>query len=87
MPKTVAVFGATGSLGRAVIAALKKSHTTGHVKLVVLHRPSSNLASLNLPSDVATRLIDLESHSDDEAQVSSLRDLDVIMYVFASCIR
>lgn len=80
MVNTVAIYGASGSLGKATLASLLSSHQAGHIKLVILHRPSSDIKSLNLPSDVETRAIDLESDNDDNVtSLKAIKGLDVIV--------
>ena len=79
MANTVAIFGATGSLGKATLLALVQSHQEKNIRLVVLHRPSSYLTSLNIPSDVKARAIDLDSDGNEAEQIKALSGIDIIM--------
>ena len=50
MPTTIAIVGHNGNVGKQVVPHLVKAHQAGHIKLIVLHRPSSGLN--NVPADV-----------------------------------
>lgn len=78
MAPTVALLGATGDLGSNILAALVKRAKTGELNVVVLHRKGSNVAKLNLPMSVHTRVLEADSASVDEVR-KALDGVDVLM--------
>ncbi|GMK56053.1 hypothetical protein CspeluHIS016_0211090 [Cutaneotrichosporon spelunceum] len=78
MAPTVAIFGATGDLGSHITAALVKRVQSGELNVVVLHRQGSNVTKLNLPSSVATRVLDCDNTSVDQVR-QALAGVDVLI--------
>lgn len=76
---TVAIYGATGNLGKSALPHFIKFHNENKLKLVILHRPGSNIASLNLPSSIETRAIDLEKDEPASAYVDIVKDIDIVV--------
>ncbi|ORY34816.1 hypothetical protein BCR39DRAFT_514939 [Naematelia encephala] len=65
-PHTVALQGHTGRIGGAAYQALLPGHAAGKFKLVIVHRPGSDVSKL--PKDVEAREIDFENA--DEATIT-----------------
>lgn len=78
MPPTVAILGATGDLGSNILTALSKRATSGELNVIVLHRESSNVAKLNLPESVQTRVLDADNASVDEVR-KALEGVDILL--------
>jgi len=75
---TVALHGHNGNVGSATLSHLIKAHRSGKIKLVMLHRASSDLSTV--PSDVEKRVIDLES-GDLATNQKAVAGLNIVMYV------
>ena len=75
---TIGIMGHNGRIGAALSALLVKAHQAARIKLVVLHRSSSDISKI--PSGIEKRVIDLEG------DVGSLRPafsgINVMMWVF-----
>lgn len=76
MVNTVALLSVTGLIGSNLLTALTKAHTEGKIKLIVLHRPSSNVALV--PAEVEKRVIDIASASEKEVH-AALDGVDILM--------
>lgn len=57
-PHVVGLQGHTGHVGNAALKALITGHDSGKFKLVVLHRPGSDLSKV--PKQVETRVLNLD---------------------------
>ena len=77
---TVGVIGHNGNLGRAALIPLLGLHDSQKIKLVIFHRPSSNLSSI--PAEVEKRVLDLDS-KDSTAIKSAIKGINIIMWVSA----
>ena len=73
---TVGVLGHTGRVGSHLVKHLIEYHRQGKVKLVILHRPSSNIS--NLPKGVETRMVDLTKDEPDK-HLEAVKGLNVVM--------
>lgn len=82
-PTTIGVLGHTGRIGSQVVKHLIKYHQQGKIRLVILHRPSSNIS--NLPEDVETRVIKLDK-DEPEKHFEAVKGLNVVMYVELSMV-
>jgi hypothetical protein len=73
---TVGLINHNGQLGSAVMSALAPHAQKGDIKLVVLHRPSSDLSKV--PHGVETRVLDLEKG--DKAELKeAVKGLNIVM--------
>ncbi|KAK8844857.1 hypothetical protein IAR55_006707 [Kwoniella newhampshirensis] len=59
MVNTVGLIGHNGTLGKSVLVELAKLHAQGKINLSVIHRPTSNTATI--PSDVERRELDYDA--------------------------
>ena len=73
---TIALLGHTGNLGSPIFADLIKAHQSGQIKLIVIHRASSDLTSV--PADVEKRQIYLESGHLEHNQ-ATIKGINVVM--------
>lgn len=73
---TVGVLGHTGRVGSQLVKNLIEYHQQGKVKLVVLHRPSSDISAL--PEGVETRVIEL-AKDEPEKHLEAVKGLNVVM--------
>ncbi|CAD6573784.1 MAG: hypothetical protein TREMPRED_000909 [Tremellales sp. Tagirdzhanova-0007] len=78
---TVGVIGHNGNLGRAALIPLLGLHDSQKIKLVIFHRPSSNLSSI--PAEVEKRVLDLDS-KDSTAIKSAIKGINIIISMLAS---
>ena len=76
MPTTIAIVGHNGNVGKQVVPHLVKAHQAGHIRLIVLHRPSSGLN--NVPADVERRVM---NGTDAEALKDVVKGVNVLLYV------
>ena len=61
---TVGLIGHNGSVGKSALAALAEAEKKGNLKLVVIHRPSSETS--NIPAGIEKRALDNAKASDAE---------------------
>lgn len=73
---SVGVLGHTGRIGSQVVKHLVEYHKQGKIRLVILHRPSSNIS--NLPEDVETRVLNLDKDEPDK-HFEAIKGLQVVM--------
>ncbi|KAK8869766.1 hypothetical protein IAR55_000334 [Kwoniella newhampshirensis] len=76
MSPTVGFFGTTGTVGSALLPELVKANKDGKIKLVILHRESTDLSKL--PKELETRVLDL-SEAGLEKNKAALKDFDVVV--------
>ncbi|KAL1406660.1 hypothetical protein Q8F55_008366 [Vanrija albida] len=74
--RTVALLGATGTLGANLLTALAAAHAAGNLRLVVLHRASSDVSAV--PAGVEKRVLDPGSASEGEIH-SALSGVEVLV--------
>ncbi|ORY24567.1 hypothetical protein BCR39DRAFT_546505 [Naematelia encephala] len=65
---TVALLSHTGYVGSNLLRAFLPAHTDGKIKLVVIHRPSSNVATI--PEGIERRILDLDRSSEAEIKAA-----------------
>lgn len=82
-PTIVGILGHTGRVGSQITKNLINYQAQGLIKLVILHRPSSNISGL--PSGVETRVVELEKE-EPEKHFDAIKDLNVVMYVPTPCL-
>ena len=63
-PHTVALQGHNGRTGSAALKALSAAHGAGKIKLVVVHRPGSDVSTI--PPGVEARQVDLGQPNAEE---------------------
>ncbi|WVQ74178.1 hypothetical protein IAR50_003772 [Cryptococcus sp. DSM 104548] len=80
-PITVGLLGHTGTVGSALFTPLYEAHKKGDLKLVILHRPSSDISKV--PSDVDKRVVELEESKVDAIK-DATKDLEVVISAVGS---
>lgn len=75
---TVGVIGHSGNLGKAALVPLLGLHNSQKIKLVILHRPSSDLSTL--PVGIEKRVLDLESQDSTNIKYA-VKGIHIIMCV------
>ncbi|WWD15959.1 hypothetical protein CI109_100383 [Kwoniella shandongensis] len=78
MSPTVGLYGFTGTVGSAILPALVKVHQEGKIKLVILHRESTDLSKLPKDAKLETRVVDL-SDAGKEKNKAAVKDLNVVV--------
>ncbi|WVR05125.1 hypothetical protein IAU60_002137 [Kwoniella sp. DSM 27419] len=73
---SVALIGHNGTVGEAVLPELVKAHEAGSIKLVVLHRESSDTSSL--PDSVEKRVVQLDD-AGLEINRAALKGVEVLL--------
>lgn len=73
---SVGLLGATGYMGGPFCSALTAASRRGQLKLVIVHRPSSDTS--RYPKDIERRSVDLE-RGDRTETVRALSGLQVVM--------
>jgi hypothetical protein len=77
---SVGIYGATGYMGAPYAHALIHAHRAGHLRLVLLHRPASNLAKYPQDTTIPKRCINLEDPNTDLSSIQqALEDLQVVI--------
>lgn len=76
MAPTVALLGASGQLGSNILAGLVTQHDKGSLKLVVLHRASSDTS--RIPASVEKRVLDSDNATAAEV-AGALRGVDILV--------
>ena len=78
MSPVVALIGHNGTVGNNLLPYLVEAHKKGSIKLVILHRPSTELSKI--PSDVGIekRIVELEDGKIDSIK-AAVKDLEVVM--------
>ena len=75
---SVGIYGATGYMGAPFTRALLKAHRGSLLRLVILHRPGSDLTRYPQDKTVETRCIDLEAE-ETASLAKKLTDLQVVV--------
>lgn len=75
---TVGLLGHTGRIGAYALKHLLKAHQEGTIKLIVLHRPSSDVSANRVPQDVERRVLDLKKGSEGEIK-EAVKGLQVLV--------
>ncbi|WVQ74179.1 hypothetical protein IAR50_003773 [Cryptococcus sp. DSM 104548] len=75
-PVTVGLLAHTGTVGAALFTPLYEAHKRGDVKLVILHRPSSDVSKV--PAGVDKRIVELEESKVDAIR-GATKDLEVVI--------
>jgi uncharacterized protein YbjT (DUF2867 family) len=76
MVPTVALLGASGNLGNAILGGLAKQQDAGTLNLIVLHRASSDTS--RVPPSVQKRVLDSDNASEQDV-ATALRGVDILM--------
>lgn len=74
--RTVALLGATGTLGSNLLTQLASAHAAGKLTLVVLHRASSDTSSV--PAGVEKRVLDPGAASEADVH-AALKGVEVLV--------
>jgi nucleoside-diphosphate-sugar epimerase len=77
MVNTVAIRGHDGNVGRHVLPHLVKAHQQGLIRLVILHRPSSDTSKL--PSNIELRVIDTDTEEGRKQLPKQLAGINALM--------
>ena len=73
---TVALMGHTGRTGRPALNHLAEAHAAGKIKLIVVHRPSSDTSIV--PPGIETRVIDLDKNDEGEI-AAAVRGVEIFL--------
>lgn len=76
MAPTVALLTATGLLGTQLAKTLGAQDAASKIKLVVLHRPSSDLSAL--PASTERRPLDIETATAEDV-ATALQGVDILV--------
>lgn len=78
MSPIVALIGHNGTVGENILPYLVEAHKKGSIKLVILHRPNSDLSKIPSDAGIEKRIIELE-----EGKINTIKavvkDLEVVM--------
>lgn len=77
MTNTIAIRGHDGNVGKHVLPHLIKAHQEGHIRLVVLHRPTSDVSKI--PSGIELRAIDTDTEEGKQKLPEQLAGINVLM--------
>jgi aspartate-semialdehyde dehydrogenase len=73
---TVGIIGHTGRVGSQVLKNMASYHEQGLLRVIVLHRPSSDVSKVH--SDLETRILDLAQDEPDK-HLAAIQGINVIM--------
>lgn len=75
MPRTVVLISATGLLGSQIFKLLSARHEKGEIKLIVAHRPSTQL---DVPAGVETRPLEFNTATEEDVHRAAA-GADIVM--------
>lgn len=78
MSPIVALIGHNGTVGENILPYLVDAHKKGSIKLVILHRPNSDLSKIPSDTGIEKRIIELEEGKVDAIK-AVVKDLEVVM--------
>jgi len=76
MVNTVALLAPTGLLGANLLTSLVEKHNEGKIKLVVLHRATSDVSKV--PEGIEKRVFDINTATAEDVQ-AVLKNIDILV--------
>ncbi|XAO22688.1 hypothetical protein I312_101461 [Cryptococcus bacillisporus CA1280] len=83
MSPIVALIGHNGTVGENILPYLVDAHKKGSIKLVILHRPNSDLSKIPSDAGIEKRIIELEEGKVDAIK-AVVKDLEVVISTIAA---
>ncbi|OWZ74143.1 hypothetical protein AYX14_00364 [Cryptococcus neoformans] len=83
MAPVVALIGHNGTVGNNLLPYLVEAHKKGSIKLVILHRSSSDLSKVPSDAGIEKRIVELEDGKIDSIK-AAVKDLEVVISTIAA---